>query len=191
MRFENWPPDCGPQGAAKDRHPLYKGSEDALGRGAGVSEGTRCTFGVLPWPAWRQRGSENRGAQCGCWGGDAGVGAGDALGPAPEAPPRGPAPEAPPPRPFVTAWRAEPAVFPGVPGPGARGRARDRAGAASCAPLLLPGAEASPRRAAEQLKPRRPPPASGNDKPRGSSRPRLRLRYLQPGALWTASRHSG
>lgn len=107
------------------------------------------------------------------------------------APPPRPRPEAPPPRPFVTAWRAEPAVFPGVPGPGARGRARDRAGAASCAPLLLPGAEASPRRAAEQLKPRRPPPASGNDKPRGSSRPRLRLRYLQPGALWTASRHSG
>lgn len=59
-----------------------------------MSGGTRCTFGVLPWPTWRQRGSENRGAQCGCWGGDAGVGAGDALGPAPEAPPRGPAPEA-------------------------------------------------------------------------------------------------
>lgn len=34
------------------------------------------------------------------------------------APPPRPRPEAPPPRPFVTAWRAEPAVFPGVPGPG-------------------------------------------------------------------------
>lgn len=95
VRFENWPPDCGPQGAAKDRHPLYKGGEDTLGRGSRrVSGDTLHVWGPPLACLASARVRERRGPVWvlgwRCWGGGGRRTRPCPRGPAPRPRPRGP-----------------------------------------------------------------------------------------------------